>query len=61
MEISQYIIKEAKDALLKHPILPLQLISAPEFFLALSSDKTVSGFFGFEGDDGKEYKIGTRN
>ncbi len=61
MEISQYIIDEAKNALLEHSILPRQLQSAPEFYLALASDKTVKAFHGFKGDDGKEYKIGTRN
>ncbi len=61
MEISQYIVDEAKEVLLEHLMLPMQLQSAPEFYLALASDKTVKAFYGFKGDDGEEYKIGTRN
>lgn len=60
MEISQYILDEATDLLAKPNIkalLPMQLPSAPSFFLAEPNDKTVLAF-GTVSFLGENYKIG---
>ncbi len=61
MEISEFIIEEAKNLLQGSSalILPAQLPSAPAFFLAAGSDDSIIAFMAFT-EGGDEYKIGPR-
>ncbi len=61
MEISQHIKTEAMELLSKPGFkdqLPIQLQTAPSFFLAEPSDKTVIAFESIS-YEGQSYKIGT--
>lgn len=59
MEISEFIIEEAKSLLQASPavILPVQLPSAPAFYLAAGNDESIIAFTAFTVEAG-EYKIG---
>jgi CHASE1-domain containing sensor protein len=61
MEIAQHIIDEAASLLQAADLtLPLQLRSAPAFFLAQADDATITAFAAIT-HSGVEYKIGTMN
>jgi hypothetical protein len=57
MEIPQYIIDEAQQALQSGILLPFQLPSAPEFYLSCADDPIVTAIHGFVYEE-NEYKIG---
>jgi hypothetical protein len=60
MELSEDILKDAHQALSKGMVtLPLQIPSAPRFFLASADDKTIMAFGGIV-HEGVSYKIGVR-
>lgn len=61
MEISQHIKDEARNLLQTVTLLnlPIQLSSAPEFYLAKGDDTTVIAFTAIL-HAGAEYKIGTK-
>jgi len=59
MEIAQHIIREAEEAIKAGGVVfPMQIISAPEFFIALGTDDTVLAFAVIH-HQGTEYKLGT--
>lgn len=59
MKISEHILKEAKQIVDRGDSLPQQITSAPAFFVAEGSDKTILAF-GALLHNGKSYKIGTQ-
>lgn len=60
MEISNYILEEAKRLLQGGLLtLPAQLPSAPAFYLAEGNDESIIAFTAFKVGDA-EYKIGTQ-
>jgi len=60
MELSEYILKEAHQILSNGVLkLPLQIPSAPSFFLASADDKTIMAFEGIV-HNGVHYKIGVK-
>ncbi len=61
MEISKHITEEAKNLLQADAslTLPIQLSSAPEFYLAKGDDATITAFTAII-HSGAEYKIGTK-
>lgn len=59
MEISKHIIAEAKKILQGGGVLPCQITSAPHFYVAESSDKSIRAFGVVEHED-KQYKVGTK-
>jgi hypothetical protein len=57
MRVSQHIIDEAKEIVLRQSELPQPISSAPLFLVALGTDDSVLAFSAFE-LDGSVYKIG---
>ncbi len=59
MEIANYIIKEAEDIIRSgRKEFPMQIKSAPEFFIANCDDETIQAFAVII-ENGVEYKLGT--
>lgn len=60
MEMAQHIIEEAKRLLQSgRNVFPVQITSAPEFFLAPEEDGSILAF-GALHHDGKVYKLGVK-
>lgn len=58
MKLSGHIIDEAKRLLEKGAVLPAQITSAPNFYVAEAEDKSIQAFSSLKHSD-KSYKIGT--
>lgn len=59
IEISKHIRTEAEDLLRAGAPLPQQIKSAPEFYVAEATDKSILAFAALT-HEGKRFKIGTK-
>ncbi|MDZ4780201.1 MAG: hypothetical protein SGJ19_08115 [Planctomycetia bacterium] len=64
MEVSPYILEEAKQLLARRSgtsaEMPIQLTSAPDIYVAEANDDTIMAFGAVRDEHGKSFKIGAR-